>query len=853
MLRHSVKRTQGDHVCYFYQYMQNLLPSPPWFRFGMCLIFALGFNAVAGFAQAERNPAHSVRLVEPAGTARVIVKFRPNSALLREHPLSAAASASETLDTVTARARTLGARLRMNLGAGRAINEHSQVLTGTGLVSSALAERLLAEPDVEYAVIDERRTHFLVPNDPLYAQGQAISGSTGGPAAGQWYLRAPAAEVAASINATGAWDLTTGSSNIVVGVLDTGVRLEHPDLANRLLAGYDMISDVRTANDGDGRDAAPSDPGDWVTATESNDASSPFYQCGAEDSSWHGTMTTSLIGAASNNSIGMAGVAWDVKLLPVRVLGKCGGFDSDIIAGMQWAAGLSVPGVPANPTPARVINMSLGGSGACHSSYLDAINAIGSQALIVASAGNSSGQAVGAPANCPGVIAVAGLRHIGTKVGFSDLGPEITISAPAGNCVNTDPTLPCLYPILAATNTGTTIPVASSYTDAFNSSVGTSFSAPLVAGTAALMLSAQPSLIPAEIKAAIQSSARAFPFRGAADDPHTGPVQDCQAPGFLEQLQCYCTTSTCGTGMLDAASAVAAALGLQPRINVTPSTLYPGTVATLNSTGSLVGNGRSVASVKWAIVDGGGIVSAFSGGADTAVTTLTPNAAGRFSVRLTITDTQGLAASAETILTVVPNLTLIQGWNLVGNSVKTPITVANTFNDANLVTTVWKWVKFGSAPGISYPAWAFYTPAQTDGGKAYAASKGYDFLTTINGGEGFWVNAKTAFTAQLPAGAAITSTSFQGMPSGWNLIAIGDNQTSSRFNQLLSATPPSPGVIPPNVTTLWAWDPVKMKWYFYAPSLDSAGTLSSYITSKGYLNFGTTTLGPTTGFWVNKP
>ena len=521
-------------------------------------MLALSFNVIAAFAQPGRKPLDGAQPAEPAATARVIVKFRQGSTLLRKHTLSATASASETLDAVTARANSIGTRLGVSLRAGRALTRDAQVVSASGISGAALAERLSAEPDVEYAVVDQRRSHFEVPNDPLYAQGPSISANTGGPAVGQWYLRAPVGEIAAGINATRAWDLTTGNSNIVVAVLDTGVRPETPDLANRLLAGYNMVSEIASANDGDGRDADASDPGDWVTSAESSDPSSPFYQCVAESSSWHGTMTTSIIGAASNNGIGMAGVAWGVKLLPVRVLGKCGGFDSDIIAGMLWAAGLPVPGVPTNPTPAQVINMSLGGNGVCPQSYRDAIDAISTKqdpAVIVAAAGNSNGRAVSTPANCPGVIAVAGLRQTGTKVGFSDLGPEISISAPAGNCVNADPTMPCLYPILTATNTGLTAPVASSYTDSFNASVGTSFSAPLVAGTVALMLSAQPSLTPIAVKAALQTSARAFP-----SGPQTGAIQNCQAPNSSDQLECYCTTSTCGAGMLDAASAIAAVI-----------------------------------------------------------------------------------------------------------------------------------------------------------------------------------------------------------------------------------------------------------------------------------------------------
>ena len=151
----------------------------------------------------------------------------------------------------------------------------------------------------------------------------------------------------------------------------------------------------------------------------------------------------------------MAGVAPGVGVLPVRVLGKCGGYDSDIIAGMLWATGLPVPGVPANPYPARVINMSLGGDGACSAAYQDVVDQItAAGTVIVAAAGNSSGHAVAAPANCRGVIAVSGLRHVGTKVGFASLGPEVTIGAPGGNCVNTGANSPCLYPILTTSGLG---------------------------------------------------------------------------------------------------------------------------------------------------------------------------------------------------------------------------------------------------------------------------------------------------------------------------------------------------------------------------------------------------------------
>jgi serine protease len=510
---------------------------------------------------AEQIQAQTVGAVATNDNARVIVKFRADSTLLREQALTATARE-------TGRAQALGRRLGLAMRAGVAVSDRSQVLFASGITSAELAQRLALESDVEYAVPDQRRHRLVAPNDPLYANG--VIGN--GPAVGQWYLRPPTGAVQSSINVEPAWSITTGIPGVVVAMLDTGVRFDHPDLlavaaGGNLLPGYDMISDVDVANDGDGRDPDASDPGDWVTAAEANDRSGPFYQCTtldpntgqyvAEDSSWHGTQTTGLVAALTNNGVGMARVGRNVRVLPVRVLGKCGGFDSDIIAGMRWAAGMSVPGVPANMNRAQVINMSLGGDGACTAAYQDAVNAINAAGtVIVASAGNSAGHAPGVPANCAGVIAVAGLRHVGTKVGFSDLGPQIAISAPAGNCVNIAAGSPCLYPILTTSNSGTTIPISPIYTDSFNASLGTSFSAPLVAGTVALMFAAQPALTSLQARLVLEATARPFPTAGS------GGVIQCTAPQFdtagnpIDQLECVCTLDTCGAGMLDAGAAV---------------------------------------------------------------------------------------------------------------------------------------------------------------------------------------------------------------------------------------------------------------------------------------------------------
>jgi serine protease len=517
-------------------------------------------SAVLLAAILAQSWARSSPAVASAGTARVIVKLKAGSSLVR------AQAASPTAATA-ARAGALGARLGLPMSAGATVSDLAQVVFASGVTSDELAQLLARQSDVEYAVPDQRRRIVAVPNDPLYAAGAPGNG----PAVGQWYLRAPSGDVRSSLNIEAAWAVTTGSPDVVVAVVDTGVRYEHPDLlevavAGNLLAGYDLNSDPTVANDGDGREADASDPGDWVTHAELSQPGNPFFGCTPfpQSSSWHGTQVSGLIAALTHNRIGMAGAAPGVRVLPVRVLGKCGGHDSDIIAGMRWAAGLSVPGVPANPYPARVINLSLGGDGPCSVAYqeaVDQVTAVGT--VIVAAAGNSSGHAVATPANCSGIIAVAGLRHVGTKVGFSSLGPEVAISAPGGNCVNTEPNSPCLYPILTTTDAGTTVPVRSTYTDSFNTSLGTSYSTPLVAGVAALALSRHRTLTPPQVRQLLQGTARPFPSLGSVASSSTAP--QCTPPQYnllgmpTPQNECYCTTTTCGAGILDAGAALMAA------------------------------------------------------------------------------------------------------------------------------------------------------------------------------------------------------------------------------------------------------------------------------------------------------
>src|SRR5690606_25372148 len=198
-------------------------------------------------------------------------------------------------------------------------------------------------------------------------------------------------------------DVTDGSG-VVVAVLDTGIT-NHSDLNANILPGYDFISDTTVAGDGNGRDSNPADPGDYS---------------GGSNSSWHGTHVTGTIAAVTNNNSGVAGVAPKAKVVPVRVLGRGGGYLSDIADGLIWASGGSVSGVPSNPYPAEVINMSLGGSGSCSSTYQNAINsAVGRGTTVVVAAGNSNADTVNYnPGNCNNVIAVASTTRSGARSSF---------------------------------------------------------------------------------------------------------------------------------------------------------------------------------------------------------------------------------------------------------------------------------------------------------------------------------------------------------------------------------------------------------------------------------------------------
>lgn len=441
--------------------------------------------------------------------------------------------------------------------------------------AKGLAARLAQDPRVEYANPDVLFKRAAIPADPRYAEWQ-------------WNLFEPSAIFTGglftssgrkSAAATGganlplAWDVAGGgSSGVVVAIIDTGI-VNHPDLngvatpapyqpAGRFVAGYDFISsDVGAtngitlnfvSNDGDGRDADPTDPGDWVTSAEANRYPLDCSE-GAGDSSWHGSHMAGVAAATANNGAGIAGIASNVRVQPIRALGKCGGSLSDIEEAIRWAAGLSVPGVTPNATPARVISLSLGGIGECTPSMQAAVDAaIAAGAVIVAATGNESSIDLISPANCRGVIAVTAHTINGENADYSNIGPTTTISAPGGGSPfqlgaggpTDDPNWVGYY-VWSTVLFGTTAPFSTDAQGqagaAYDGYIGTSVAAPHVAGTVALIKSLLPLASAQQVRAFLVNNARAFPAGSA-----------CATGGPFE--------GQCGAGLLDAGAAVGRAV-----------------------------------------------------------------------------------------------------------------------------------------------------------------------------------------------------------------------------------------------------------------------------------------------------
>jgi serine protease len=434
----------------------------------LALATAMVFSAPALAADQQPSRASKSGLVSGQSFDRFIVKFSRET-LMRGN------SATARLNVLNAAGRGLGlARVQelREIATGGHVIQTDRKLDAAE--AAAYLEQLASDPSVEYAQVDKLNRLRLTPNDTNYSQ--------------QWGYH----DSDAGIRANEAWDVATGAG-VVVAVIDTGIT-SHSDLNANIVAGYDFITDTFVSRDGNGRDADPSDPGDWNNATECDQ---PGYDAPAANSSWHGTHVAGTVAAVTNNAKGVAGTAFNAKVMPLRVLGRCGGYDSDISDAIIWASGGTVSGVPANANPAEVINLSLGGSGPCDPTTQAAINtAVGNGTTIAIASGNDNINVSDAsPANCANIISVASITSTGQRSSFSNYGSLIDIAAP-GSTIN------------STLNTGTTSPGSETYAS-YN---GTSMATPHVAGVVALIQSkATTPLTPAAVETLIKANYRPFP------------------------------------------------------------------------------------------------------------------------------------------------------------------------------------------------------------------------------------------------------------------------------------------------------------------------------------------------------
>jgi serine protease len=372
-------------------------------------------------------------------------------------------------------------------------DRHLLTTAPTTGATEALLASLRANPDVLWAERDyirHRTGDPVTPSDPLFPQ--------------QWALPL--------IRAPQAWSRTTGSTAVTVAIIDTG-WVQHPELVDRVVGGYDFITDPLNAGDGDGRDADPTDYGD------STDQSSGL----------HGTHVAGIIGATSNNAAGVAGLDWNCRLLIVRTLGirKGTGIDSDIADAIRWAAGLHVNGVPDNAHPAAVLNLSFGGTGYSQSMQ-DAIHdAVGAVAIVVAAGNEGIDAKSDSPAGLDGVIAVGAVDNTGQQAGYSNFGSAVALMAPGGSPLR-DPTTGQPMGVISTIEL-----VGSGFTYTYYA--GTSQAAPFVSATASLMKGVYPHMDAAGARHLLTASA--------------DPSAQCRDPNDPTQ-------PGCGAGLLDVDAAL---------------------------------------------------------------------------------------------------------------------------------------------------------------------------------------------------------------------------------------------------------------------------------------------------------
>ncbi|WP_327185648.1 S8 family peptidase [Streptomyces sp. NBC_01334] len=501
-------------------------------------------------SQGSTVPAAQTEAAPGTPAERLIVGYKSGAAEARSNPAAeadAAAKGEKTGEDVDFQRR---------LGTGAALVDLGDDLTKADVADVVAQYR--ADPQVAYVVPDRLNKPKADPNDTEYTK--------------QWDLF----ESTAGMNVPGAWATSTGTG-VTVAVIDTGY-VAHTDLAANIVGGYDFIADTAVSVDGDGRDGNPADPGDYYAADE----------CGsgipASNSSWHGTHVAGTIAAVTNNSKGVAGIAYGAKISPVRVLGKCGGYDSDIIDAITWASGGTVSGVPANSNVAKVINMSLGGDGACTSATQSAITAaVNRGTTVVVAAGNESDNVANhSPGNCNNVISVAATNRTGAKASYSNYGSLVDISAPGGQT-----STGTANGILSTLNSGTKTPSSESY--AYYQ--GTSMATPHIAGLVALVKSANSALTPAQIETAIKNNARALPGAcsggcgaGLADAART--VQAVSGSGGSTGGTTF--TNTTALSIPDNGSAVESSIAVSGRSGNAPAALKVGVDITHTYRGDLV-------------------------------------------------------------------------------------------------------------------------------------------------------------------------------------------------------------------------------------------------------------------------
>lgn len=436
--------------------------------------------------------------------SRIIVHFKPNAQLARS---ASADPPALPRARIAALGRRLGADLRYvgpTAGGGHIV----QPRPSPAPIAETIA-RLRRDPNIALAEEDRPVRYAAQPNDVYYPV--------------QWNLQ-PATGASYGADFEHAWKAIRGNARVIVAVIDTGV-LPHPDLVDDprtidppsgalAASGYDFISDCRirgacppsTADEFSAVAPSPGalDRGDWVSE---GDRGTPFFaHCAARDSSWHGTYVSGIVAALTNNGGGVAGGAFGAKILPVRVLGKCGGYISDVAEAIRWAAGTHP--VIKNPQPARVVNLSLAAEGPCSRTLQAAIDsAVAGGALVVAAAGNAGTEAsLSMLPSCNNVFAVAASTRAGDIAFYSNRSrTHIELSAPGGEMSGN-----AADGIVSLSNAASRAHDPTSWNYVYNQ--GTSSAAPHVSAAAALLLSIDPAQAPARLAARLTHPHSVTPF-----------------------------------------------------------------------------------------------------------------------------------------------------------------------------------------------------------------------------------------------------------------------------------------------------------------------------------------------------